>query len=304
MGVQLAVVVGGGNFIRGATFSKCGRIPRATADYMGMLSTVLNAWLVLALEKLAQMHRLDGDESAAQPLETWAQKVRGALEKLIVDGLLGDGYDSAGAPHQSFSVHAQTLGLMLGLRGLDETLIVETALMPLMKTEVLPKPEREILPSAYWVTYVFSALTERGYGAQILPFIRRYWQPMAEFGSTWESYLGTLGTGSRSHAWSAHPLFHLMQTIGGFSQTAAAWKRIRFAPLFEGESGGATVPTPQGNLVSRWQREGKAIHVALEVPVGIEAEIVLPGLRETRGAGAHEWTVRDGNSLMAKPNIL
>src|ERR1700710_1547527 len=43
MGVQLAVVVGGGNFIRGATFAKDGHIPRATADYMGMLATVLNA---------------------------------------------------------------------------------------------------------------------------------------------------------------------------------------------------------------------------------------------------------------------
>ena len=47
-GVQLAVVVGGGNFIRGATFSEQGHIPRATADYMGMLATVLNA---LALQE-------------------------------------------------------------------------------------------------------------------------------------------------------------------------------------------------------------------------------------------------------------
>jgi uridylate kinase len=43
MGVQLALVVGGGNFIRGATFAEDGHIPRATADYMGMLATVLNA---------------------------------------------------------------------------------------------------------------------------------------------------------------------------------------------------------------------------------------------------------------------
>ncbi len=48
MGVQLAVVVGGGNFIRGATFAEDGHIPRATADYMGMLATVLNA---LALQE-------------------------------------------------------------------------------------------------------------------------------------------------------------------------------------------------------------------------------------------------------------
>ena len=48
MGVQLAVVVGGGNFIRGATFAEDGHIPRTTADYMGMLATVLNA---LALQE-------------------------------------------------------------------------------------------------------------------------------------------------------------------------------------------------------------------------------------------------------------
>ena len=43
MGVQLAIVVGGGNFIRGATFAEDGRIERATADYMGMLATVMNS---------------------------------------------------------------------------------------------------------------------------------------------------------------------------------------------------------------------------------------------------------------------
>ena len=42
-GVQLAIVVGGGNFIRGATFAEDGHIKRATADYMGMLATVINA---------------------------------------------------------------------------------------------------------------------------------------------------------------------------------------------------------------------------------------------------------------------
>jgi uridylate kinase len=59
LGVQLAVVVGGGNFIRGATFSKDGHIPRVTADFMGMLATVLNALaLQETLEKLGQPTRV------------------------------------------------------------------------------------------------------------------------------------------------------------------------------------------------------------------------------------------------------
>ena len=58
-GVQLAVVVGGGNFIRGATFAEDGHIPRATADYMGMLATVLNALaLQETMEKLGQPTRV------------------------------------------------------------------------------------------------------------------------------------------------------------------------------------------------------------------------------------------------------
>jgi uridylate kinase len=59
MGIELAVVIGGGNFIRGATFSEKGHIPRATADYMGMLATVLNAMaLQEMMEKLGQPTRV------------------------------------------------------------------------------------------------------------------------------------------------------------------------------------------------------------------------------------------------------
>jgi uridylate kinase len=43
LGVQMAVVVGGGNIIRGARLAEEGHIHRATADYMGMLGTVINA---------------------------------------------------------------------------------------------------------------------------------------------------------------------------------------------------------------------------------------------------------------------
>ncbi len=49
--VQLAVVVGGGNFWRGQSGSAQG-MDRATADYMGMLATVMNALALMdALEK-------------------------------------------------------------------------------------------------------------------------------------------------------------------------------------------------------------------------------------------------------------
>ncbi|TGK55366.1 UMP kinase [Leptospira kanakyensis] len=41
LGLEVAVVVGGGNMIRGETLAKSG-MERATADYMGMLGTIMN----------------------------------------------------------------------------------------------------------------------------------------------------------------------------------------------------------------------------------------------------------------------
>jgi uridylate kinase len=52
LGVQLSLVIGGGNIFRGVSVSSKG-MDRASADYMGMLATVMNALAVQdALEKL------------------------------------------------------------------------------------------------------------------------------------------------------------------------------------------------------------------------------------------------------------
>lgn len=55
MGVEVAAVVGGGNIWRGVAGAKRG-IDRATADYMGMLATVINA---LALQDVLEKHGVD-----------------------------------------------------------------------------------------------------------------------------------------------------------------------------------------------------------------------------------------------------
>jgi len=51
LGTQLAVVVGGGNIIRGAKLAEDGHITQTTADYMGMLGTAING---LALKEMLE----------------------------------------------------------------------------------------------------------------------------------------------------------------------------------------------------------------------------------------------------------
>ncbi len=70
IGTQIAVVVGGGNIWRGATGSATG-MDRASADYMGMLATVINALALQdALERLGQPTRVQtaiGMSQIAEP---------------------------------------------------------------------------------------------------------------------------------------------------------------------------------------------------------------------------------------------
>ncbi|HEY3068600.1 MAG TPA: UMP kinase [Methylomirabilota bacterium] len=58
LGVQVAIVIGGGNIFRGVAAS-AGGMDRATADYMGMLATIINALALQdALEKVGLQTRV------------------------------------------------------------------------------------------------------------------------------------------------------------------------------------------------------------------------------------------------------
>src|SRR5579862_1501575 len=74
-GVQVAVVVGGGNYVRGETLSAAGHIQRATADYMGMLATVMNAMALQdMLETLGQPTRVASAINVSQVCEPFIRR--------------------------------------------------------------------------------------------------------------------------------------------------------------------------------------------------------------------------------------
>jgi uridylate kinase len=74
LGVQMVLVVGGGNIFRGLSGSEKG-IERATGDYMGMLATVINALALQdALEKLGVATRVQSAISMAQVAEPFIRR--------------------------------------------------------------------------------------------------------------------------------------------------------------------------------------------------------------------------------------
>jgi uridylate kinase len=68
-GVQLGLVVGGGNIVRGASASEQG-LDRVSADYMGMLATVINA---LALQNVLERQGLETRVMTAIRMESVAE---------------------------------------------------------------------------------------------------------------------------------------------------------------------------------------------------------------------------------------
>jgi uridylate kinase len=74
MGVQVAVVIGGGNIFRGVSASLKG-MERASADYMGMLATVINALaLQNALERIGLQTRVQSAIEMRQLAESYIRR--------------------------------------------------------------------------------------------------------------------------------------------------------------------------------------------------------------------------------------
>jgi uridylate kinase len=83
LGVQVAVVIGGGNIFRGLAPGAAG-MDRATADYMGMLATVMNA---LALQDAMRRQGLASRVQSALTIEQVAEPyIRGKAMRYLEEG--------------------------------------------------------------------------------------------------------------------------------------------------------------------------------------------------------------------------
>ena len=83
LGVQIAVVIGGGNIFRGVAPGAAG-MDRATADYMGMLATVMNA---LALQDAMRHQNIVSRVQSALNIEQVAEPyIRGKAMRYLEEG--------------------------------------------------------------------------------------------------------------------------------------------------------------------------------------------------------------------------
>jgi len=255
--------------------------------------TLLNLWYLLMLQKMAVLAKAAGMAAESRRLgRLHAEQKRRVLAKLWDRrrGLFRDGLTPDGRPVPVHSIHTQTLAILCGLQPKHHATMIARRLWPHLRGRRVPGAA----PSSGWITYVYGVMRERGYGADVVRHIRRRWAPMIPYGGTWETFDGRIGDGSTSHAWAAHPIHHLVQTLGGVVQSSPAWRRILFAPVLDMEGvdrASVAVPTPLGMVRSAWRRRGGRIAVSLSLPRGMTADVCLPDVKPVSVTGANRWTV-------------
>ncbi|OLS01752.1 UMP kinase [Tissierella creatinophila] len=121
MGVEIAIVVGGGNFWRGVSAKE---MDRTTSDHMGMLGTVMNALALQdALEKLDVITRVQSAIDMKQIAEPYIRRraIRHLEKKRIVIFAAGTGnpYFSTDTTAALRAAEIEAQVILVGKKGVD-----------------------------------------------------------------------------------------------------------------------------------------------------------------------------------------
>ena len=133
-----------------------------------------------------------------------------------------------------------------------------------------------VLANTYFSHFVFSALAKARRFDLALAQMRRSYEPMLATGTTtlWESFDPTA---SLCHAFSATGVYQLSANTLGVQPTESGFRRALIAPQ-PGNLQCATgvYPTIHGDIAVNWTVQGVLFELSVDLPEGIEAEVVAP----------------------------
>lgn len=249
----------------------------------GSCNTSVNALYYNSLKIFSKIASALNNEYDAEQFDEIAEQVRNSVNSMLRnDSSLY--VDHVGSEHSS--LHANMMPLAMGM--------VEDS----CRTEVLDFiRQRGLACSPFGAQFLLDAVFDAGdpeYGLRLLTDTSsRSWFQMIRRGctTTSEMWNDSIKTDSDwNHAWSASPANVISRKLMGIQPTAPSFARVRIAPQV-GSLQYATIkhPTPRGPiLLSVKSNSPTKMHVSVEIPANMTADIVLPG-RETQTVGSGTW---------------
>jgi alpha-L-rhamnosidase len=244
---------------------------------MKPINTVVNAFYIRSLNRIAEMASALGKEADAAQYTTMETKARAAFQRILFDPAKGAYRDGEDTNHMS--QHANLFPLAFGLVPPEE---IPTVLKFIHG--------RDMACSVYAAQYLMEALFINQAATRALELITaptdRSWRHMVESGATitWEAWdLKYKPNQDWNHAWGAAPANLLPRFILGAEPLTPGWKLARIRPqtavltFAKGK-----IPTPKGPITVDWKND-TSFQMKLALPDGMTAKIEVPARPGSKG---------------------
>jgi hypothetical protein len=236
--------------------------------------TVLNLIYLWALQSACKLSEVTKDTERQKRYKNSIERLTAAIIQHLYEPVtqqLYDGLTFAGEQVKSSSPHAAALAISLNLLPEAHNAWLDQILLPLLRGNRTEK----LLPSSYFMYYIFEAVKSKGYDKEVIDCVCRWWGEFVDddCSTTPENWLDKKARGiwSRCHAWSAHPLVQFSEIVLGVKQRAPGWRKISFEPLFtKGQRASGSIPTPFGLIRVEWDWTGFELKKNIQLPDGIQ----------------------------------
>lgn len=246
--------------------------------FKGDYSAPFNLMYLQSLRWASELCALAGDASAVARYNGSAARVQVAVENRFFNEKTGrwrDGYDAqTGKPIEQMSQHTHTLAIVLGLKSDTHPAIAREVLLKGAES----KRTKILTASPFFYAYVLQAMAQCGLNIEVVSIIGDKWGEFVDAGASTFPELWDVKYESRCHAWSASPVYLLMQIVLGVKQTAPGWASVEITPtpaILEFARG--VVPTPRGLIRVEWEKAGEdQLVVRIDLPPGIKGTFRSP----------------------------
>jgi hypothetical protein len=230
-------------------------------------STALTFQYAYALNRAADLEEVLGEPAQAAGYREQSRRLIASARATAWDAERGLYADMPGKP--LFSQHTNALAVLAGA--------VPQAEARAVMERVLWEPDL-VQASFYFRFYIDEAMGQAGLAGRYLERLEP-WSEMVRMGLT-TTPENPEPARSDSHAWSAHPNYHLLASVLGIRPTAPGFARVRIAPaLGPMQRAGGRMPHAAGTIEVQLRRRGGG---------GIVGEIILP----PRVSGEFRWGQR------------
>jgi hypothetical protein len=175
-------------------------------------SAVYNLHYLLALRAAADLAMARGEFEAAEVWKRRAAELCGAARAAFWQA--GAWYDDR--ERTTRSQLAAALAVLAGAtRPEEEQKLLTAVACRSLDQDDAPAHDKLVLASPFMHHYIFEALRRRGRSEEVVEIIRRRWGRWVEHGepTAWENWNVDFPDGSRCHAFSAHPRYHLSKVM-------------------------------------------------------------------------------------------